>query len=479
MDKKPLFSIVVSAYNIEKYICDCINSIKIQEFDDFECIIVDDGSTDNTYGIVKECIKNDDRFRLISINHSGHSAARNIGLKEAIGEYILFPDGDDTLDSKCLSECTKHVGNNDALIFGIRYLEYNNEILINDYSTQLEEMVFETGSEVADWYAINHKLLLYSSANKCYRRKTLIDANISFKNLSFGEDRIFNYDFLKVCDKVKTLNDVFYNYRHINPNSVTTQFRHHHIDELIMLHEEKMNCILNLSKKISNEEKLSYRKYDIFNTVYNAFIHLVEHKDELSKEIYEEELRHLSNSNLPDYFYINSHRDSNHNLIEYINQAVFFDDEEIDSSKTNTAVVLGSKECKYRIENALKKFGNIRYICCGGNKSIYKNSDGSFLTEADFMGMYLNEHGITDIEIEDESTNTYGNIINASSYIRKNENVVITTAAFHKKRVIKILNDNNLHWKVFSVYGPNSSPKIWFNNIVGLNCVLGEYRRMM
>lgn len=172
----------------------------------------------------------------------------------------MFPDGDDTLSYDCLEILATQVNEYDVVIFGIKFIEYADNVIQNENSIVLKEMEFSSGSELADWYIVNHKLLLYSVANKCYRTSALADSNILFReDYDFGEDRLFNYDFLPFCKNIKTISNVFYNYRQINQTSLTKSFRHHHIDELIKLHEKKMECMLNLSSKTS--EEVQYPKY--------------------------------------------------------------------------------------------------------------------------------------------------------------------------------------------------------------------------
>jgi glycosyltransferase involved in cell wall biosynthesis len=91
----PHISIIVPAYNAEAYISDAINSALNQTFSDIEVIVVNDGSTDNTLEIIRNI--DDSRIHLVEADHQGASAARNIGLKEATGEYIQFLDSDDIL----------------------------------------------------------------------------------------------------------------------------------------------------------------------------------------------------------------------------------------------------------------------------------------------------------------------------------------------------------------------------------------------
>lgn len=93
-----MFSIIIPAYNASRYIARCIESVKVQTFTDFECIIVNDGSKDNTLELCQSLTEGDCRFVIIDIPNGGVSNARNMGLERAKGEYILFVDADDWVE---------------------------------------------------------------------------------------------------------------------------------------------------------------------------------------------------------------------------------------------------------------------------------------------------------------------------------------------------------------------------------------------
>lgn len=97
-----LVSIIVTAYNAEKYIADCLESIIAQTVGDFQLIVIDDGSSDSTPEIVRDFCGNHNQCQLISQPNQGPSSARNIGLKHASGKFVLFVDGDDTLSTHAL-----------------------------------------------------------------------------------------------------------------------------------------------------------------------------------------------------------------------------------------------------------------------------------------------------------------------------------------------------------------------------------------
>lgn len=98
----PLFSVIIPCYNVENYIARTINSVLDQTFNDFEIILVNDGSVDNTGKILDEYLKKDTRIKVIHQKNKGVSEARNTGIREAKGEYIYFLDGDDIINENLL-----------------------------------------------------------------------------------------------------------------------------------------------------------------------------------------------------------------------------------------------------------------------------------------------------------------------------------------------------------------------------------------
>lgn len=125
----PKFSIIIPVYNAEKYIRKCLDSIKNQTFKDYEVIIVNDGSTDNSLNILKEY-----NYKVINQKNSGPSIARNKAIKEAKGEYILFVDSDDYIDKDMLEKINSKTKNNpDVIRYQMReVLEKENKI--NNYN---------------------------------------------------------------------------------------------------------------------------------------------------------------------------------------------------------------------------------------------------------------------------------------------------------------------------------------------------------
>jgi len=120
-----MFSVIVPVYNVEQYLDKCLASILGQTYKDFECIVVDDGSPDNSSAIIDKYVKQDQRFKVIHQKNMGVSAARNAGLAIAQGDYITFVDSDDYISNEYLEKFALKIANTDAdiVICGLKILK--------------------------------------------------------------------------------------------------------------------------------------------------------------------------------------------------------------------------------------------------------------------------------------------------------------------------------------------------------------------
>lgn len=103
------FSIVIPIYGVEKYLNDCLESIKKQTYSNFEVIMVDDGTKDNSTKIMETYAREDERFLAFHKENGGQSSARNFGVKKATGDYIIFVDGDDMIAPLLLEHCNEAI----------------------------------------------------------------------------------------------------------------------------------------------------------------------------------------------------------------------------------------------------------------------------------------------------------------------------------------------------------------------------------
>lgn len=210
MDKK--LSIIMPAYNVEKYVGRAISSILIQDHKNLELIIVDDGSTDETAKVAKRCSANDVRAMVLSKQNGGLSDARNYGLERATGDYVLFVDSDDFIEPNTIGELMKYSNDHalDVCIFGYYYDIYEHE------KTHTEKVVVEPGKIItrgSKRTKIANASMLGYAWNKLYDRRFLLASNIMFeRGLSYIEDIIFNEQVYQHAKKVGFYDQPIYHY---------------------------------------------------------------------------------------------------------------------------------------------------------------------------------------------------------------------------------------------------------------------------
>ncbi|MGM8364861.1 glycosyltransferase family 2 protein [Virgibacillus sp. W0181] len=179
----PSISISITVYNLEKYVEKCIESILNQEFTDFELIIIDDGSTDQSSEICKYYEQEDKRITYIYQPNQGVSAARNRAIEASTGKYILMADGDDQLESTMLAKLFDLCESNSADISTcMNYLVDENSQILG--TPTISTKVHLMSNEEALFKMYRGKLTGYGLCNKLYRREL-------FKNVSFPVDRNF------------------------------------------------------------------------------------------------------------------------------------------------------------------------------------------------------------------------------------------------------------------------------------------------
>lgn len=215
-----LFSVIIPVYNVELYLRDCLDSVLHQTFADWEAVCVNDGSTDSSAAILAEYVEKDNRFKMIAQVNEGLSSARNTGIKEAKGDYILFLDSDDWLEPNALETIAKALNDEDLLCFsGRRFFEEANSFNAAD---ELPEKVYESGM---DFYNEN-ALLPRDFAFVCvvlrvYKRSFLLENNLRFEEGIFHEDNLFTPLICYYAKNVRVVNACLYNYR-IRAHSITT-----------------------------------------------------------------------------------------------------------------------------------------------------------------------------------------------------------------------------------------------------------------
>lgn len=214
------FSVIIPVYNVEAYLIECLNSVLDQTFEDWEAICVNDGSTDNSAAILEEYSHKDGRFKMVSQPNGGLSAARNTGLKAATGEYVLFLDSDDWLETKALEIVSKSLTDEDLLCFsGRRYFEKEG---IFHEADQLKACIYTTGMDYYNENALQSRDFAFECVVlRAYKRSFLMDNHLWFKVGIFHEDDLYTPVACFYAQKVSQVNACLYNYR-VRANSITT-----------------------------------------------------------------------------------------------------------------------------------------------------------------------------------------------------------------------------------------------------------------
>lgn len=196
------FSIIIPVYNVEKYLGKCLESIKNQTYKDYEVIIVNDGTKDNSMDIAKKY-----DFKIINQKNQGLSAARNTGVKNATGDYLLFVDSDDYLEKDLLKELNKSLKNNPDLVrFQIK------EVYEDGKEINYPEEEFQNKSGV-EAFSIISKYHFVENAWAYLYKKSFYDKNkFKFMEGTIHEDFGIVPLIIMKADKVNSINYLGYNY---------------------------------------------------------------------------------------------------------------------------------------------------------------------------------------------------------------------------------------------------------------------------
>ena len=454
--KTPLLSVIVPAYNCETYLDECLCSVLDQCGEDCEVLVVNDGSEDGTADRLSS-YRNDSRVRIYFIAHQGASAARNLGLDHAAGEYVTFLDCDDCLREGFLSRSRELFRKDvDLYLFGIErvHLTGNSEFWM------LQDRIYPAVCDFADAYIRQRHLLIYSNCNKFYRRSLIEEGSLRFDpGLSFGEDRLFNYRYLSRCRKIAASSLIMLRYMERSVQSMSSQHVPFFFRRVMELHQAKMKCFLSLSKGTTDEERRAFIGYDLSREVENTLNRFRQHPEEREE-------------NLPD-----------------INRLVF-GVQLFPEHGADVLVVLGSRNCAYKADLACRiaeRNPDILLIVSGGNPV----ADGG-LTEAEYMADYLVKQGISLFRIypENRAVSTRQNLELSAGVIREIEvlrnravrRIGIVTGGFHLKRVkalaesLSVVGDRELFF--YPAYGPNTAPDNWADSELGREIILNELRKI-
>lgn len=226
-----LISLIIPVYNAEKYLEETLNSVIGQHFADYEVILVDDGSTDNSGSICDQFAAVHQNISVLHKKNGGQSSARNLGIRAAKGEFLAFLDSDDLLcDKDSFASLSKRmVENTDIILF--RYYKYYSPGSISDCGISM------SGLDGRDKTDVIHELVkrdafFCSCWSKCVRRSLVIDNNLFFDENLTCEDMDWYFSVVEKAKNIVVIDKPFVYYRQ-HPNSVTASFKPESIDGFI------------------------------------------------------------------------------------------------------------------------------------------------------------------------------------------------------------------------------------------------------
>lgn len=250
VEKNIKISIIVPLYNVEEYLEECLESIRNQTYTDIEVILVNDGSTDGSKQICERFCQIDSRFRLINQENQGQSVARNRGFKESIGQYIMFVDSDDVINTNVLEVLLPYM-KPDVDIVECGMTRDKESFFLNKIPTT----VFEGNSKEAILNCIAFRTVKFCAFTKLYRRE--IVEKIPFLEGYIYEDVFTGINYLNHIRKIIVIDYIGYYYR-VRPNSTMTKSFHEKDLDIFHVGEKLIESFTD------NEYLLPYIGYFMF-----------------------------------------------------------------------------------------------------------------------------------------------------------------------------------------------------------------------
>ena len=383
-----MLSVIIPVYNVENYLNECLDSVTSQTLEDMEIICIDDGSTDNSPYILKEYLKKDKRIKIITKENGGQATARNLGIKEAQGEYIAFVDSDDFIEPTMFEKLYTKSKDNNLDIAMCKIATYDNQ------TEEIKDNVWYYMLGVFrdfDKDIFNHKdtreftcHIAVTPYNKIYKTTLLKENNILFPEGLIFEDEKFFYDTYLKAKRVSIVDEFLYYYR-INRKGSTVD----------TIKDNDFSDIVPISKLIREtfKETDNYEDYKIL--LSNRFIHLQLARFTQTSQKYKETFFNLLKSDLEEVLadrtiYDNLESDVKLRVDKIINSESLNEFEKLDEDKVFSVVMA----C-YNAENHLDETINSllgQSFSFGSNIQLILVDDGSTDKTAEICLKYQNQY---------------------------------------------------------------------------------------
>ena len=265
---KPIISIIVPVFNVKDYLDRCVKSLVAQTFTNIEIILVDDGSTDGSSALCDKLVKTDSRIKVIHQKNGGLSDARNCGIKNASGDFIMFIDSDDYISNDSCERFVSLIDDECDIIVGEATLIKKDNVSYQKHDCLIEGKLYTNREYIIR--SINHNEFYAPVCFNIYRRSFLVDNSLFFKEGIYHEDmEVLLRTYLNArC--IKCLKYPFYQYV-IREDSITTKKSGNskNVSDLFDIYTEwlkTINCILD--NKLKKKLKCNLSKHIIHTCRY-------------------------------------------------------------------------------------------------------------------------------------------------------------------------------------------------------------------
>ncbi len=278
----PKVSVIIPVYKVEAYLPACLDSVLAQTFPDWEVICVNDGSPDNCGAILAEYAQKDSRIKVITQENQGLSMARNNGLKQAVGEYILFLDSDDFIHPQLLDICHTLAEKENVQMVSFNFLNHKEKesVFIPNYMTNEIKYIVTNTPLYFQKKRHKHKITV-NSWSKLYKRDLILD--LSFIPGITMEDYPHTYAVLAKHPKTVILDIPLYYYTN-NPESISSA---HIKTKNIKDYQTGLNFIIDIYKKAPKQEK-QFVLHELFpNMIKQQFNWILRSPKEKQPELYQ------------------------------------------------------------------------------------------------------------------------------------------------------------------------------------------------
>ena len=287
-EKEKLVTVIVTVYNVEKYLDDCINSICKQTYSKLQIILIDDGSEDNSVNICDLWEKKDNRISVFHKENKGVSNSRNMGIEHAKGQYVVFVDSDDKLEPNFVEMLLSVQSAGTLSIVGY-YIdcEINNRISSKKVVYGKE---FQQKLKNEDAVELYSKGLLNIVWNKLYEKEILDIYSLRFReDLSLGEDILFNLSYMKIAKGgFEIINCPMYHYFKRGNNGLNRKYREEYSD----IQKIIFKSFLNYWEEIKgNEEQRQLILQFYFNALIVTIDNLYLNRDKIERGEYKNRRR--------------------------------------------------------------------------------------------------------------------------------------------------------------------------------------------